>query len=266
MYRLTQLAEPYAPVYNTKFLPDDPYHMIARGILKPNSKLIQNYVTDEGEEFIESVFYPNGYDNRDEKRAVRMPKLVFERGMKFTYNKGNETSANGQTVIDLYTGLCADQKGRKDCSEAAADWLTDMTWICTSRSAFNQYIEATKDNADAAKIYFVEHYTPFPAELQVASWNRQCYEKSCHCANNWWLMGSYERNGVNITNQTELDYGRNFRAVHYDFYSTGSLPNMEPYNGDQQWYYTDKSMTLEKRQFKNAECNAFDEMNLYMDV
>ena len=44
LYRITQLAEPYAPVWGTKFLPKQPYHMIAEGSLKPNSKLVMNYV------------------------------------------------------------------------------------------------------------------------------------------------------------------------------------------------------------------------------
>ena len=29
--RLTQFAEPYAPVYNTKFLPEQPYHAVSNG-------------------------------------------------------------------------------------------------------------------------------------------------------------------------------------------------------------------------------------------
>ena len=210
-----------------------------------------------------------------------MPKVVFERGMNFTYNKKDNCkkplhgcSPNGQKVIDMYEDRCEEtpfpEVMRKDCSFAAADWLTDMTWICTMRSSIDQYVDATKDNDQAAKVYIVEHFIPFPEEMQVASWDRMCYEKSCHCANNWWLMGSYLRldgpNGVHITNQTELEYGRKFREQQYNFYATGEIPEMTHYTGDKEWYYTDKTSVLEKRKIKDVECTAFDEINLYMDV
>ena len=78
-------------------------------------------------------------------------------------------------------------------------------------------------------------------------------------------MGSYERLH-NVTDTVELEFGRRFRALHYEFYKTGELPKMSSYEGPDQWYYTDKSLNLEKKVIKAETCEMFDEMDLYLEV
>jgi carboxylesterase type B len=60
---LTQLAEPYGPVVDGKFLTKHPYYLMQEGSYKPNSKITIEYGHDEGEEFIEEIFYP-GMESR----------------------------------------------------------------------------------------------------------------------------------------------------------------------------------------------------------
>ena len=266
--RLTQFAEPYAPVYNTKFLPEQPYHAISNGKLKPNSKVVINYASDEGEEFIESVFYPNGFDDQQiEDRQSRVPKILWDHTMENVFDKGGNDTTKSDTVKEMYKKDCPIRGTPKtECGEAAADWLTDFTWTCNQRSAFDSFVSVTRDDESAAQVYIIEHFTPFPEEHHVESWHRQCYDKSCHCIGNWWLMGSYERE-ENITDPAELDYGRQFRKAHFEFYETGALPEaLEPYTGDHEWFLSTKTDSLVKKSIQKDKCDQFDTMELYMEI
>ena len=46
------------------------------------------YATNEGEEFIESVFYPNGVDHSNEKRTNRVPRFLFDPMIDDIFDKG----------------------------------------------------------------------------------------------------------------------------------------------------------------------------------
>ena len=67
-HKLFQLAEPYAPVIGTNLIPDDIYGLFKQGQVKPNLTMIVNYATHEAETFVEPIFYPFGYGNRNEQR------------------------------------------------------------------------------------------------------------------------------------------------------------------------------------------------------
>ena len=56
------------------------------------------YATNEGEEFIESVFYPNGIDHSDENRKNRVPRFLWDPMIDDIFDKG---------MISLhFTGNC----------------------------------------------------------------------------------------------------------------------------------------------------------------
>ena len=46
------------------------------------------YATNEGEEFIESVFYPNGIDHSDENRKNRVPRFLWDPMIDDIFDKG----------------------------------------------------------------------------------------------------------------------------------------------------------------------------------
>ena len=46
------------------------------------------YATNEGEEFIESVFYPNGIDHSNEDRKNRVPRLLWDLMIDDIFDKG----------------------------------------------------------------------------------------------------------------------------------------------------------------------------------
>ena len=46
------------------------------------------YATNEGEEFIESVFYPNGIDHSDENRKNRVPRFLWDPMIEDIFDKG----------------------------------------------------------------------------------------------------------------------------------------------------------------------------------
>ena len=78
--KVTQLAEPYAPLIETIHLPLDPAEMIAAGKIKPDMKLVITYGSHDGEDFIESVMYPNG-KGLLESYSVRRQLLVTSQGV-----------------------------------------------------------------------------------------------------------------------------------------------------------------------------------------
>ena len=51
------------------------------------------YATNEGEEFIESVFYPNGIDQSDERRNVRVPRFLWSYMLDDIFDKGRLSTA-----------------------------------------------------------------------------------------------------------------------------------------------------------------------------
>ena len=48
------------------------------------------YATNEGEEFIESVFYPNGIDHSNEKRTNRVPRFLWDPMIDDIFDKGKD--------------------------------------------------------------------------------------------------------------------------------------------------------------------------------
>lgn len=62
---ITQMAEPYAPVIDGESITDNTYQMIANDAIRPNTPIINEYATDEGEEFIVEVF--EGINKRKNK-------------------------------------------------------------------------------------------------------------------------------------------------------------------------------------------------------
>ena len=84
-------------------------------------------------------------------------------------------------------------------------------WACIVRDALNGY-------SGPAKIYYLEHATPWPAEMKINpdGNRRQCHEKTCHCVSEYWLFGRYNYNDA-ITDINELDYGKGFRKRNADF-------------------------------------------------
>ena len=48
----------YRPVIDGVFLKDHPFNMFQAGIAKPDGKVVIEYTADEGEQFIEEIFYP----------------------------------------------------------------------------------------------------------------------------------------------------------------------------------------------------------------
>ena len=46
------------------------------------------YATNEGEEFIESVFYPNGVDHSNNKRKNRVPRFLWDPMIDDIFDKG----------------------------------------------------------------------------------------------------------------------------------------------------------------------------------
>ena len=71
--------------------------MIAAGIVKPDMKLVITYGSDDGEDFIESVMYPFGYNNSNENRKSRVPRFLFEKLAEVFYN-----TTNAPKLLDLY--------------------------------------------------------------------------------------------------------------------------------------------------------------------
>ena len=49
---------PFSPVIDGVFLQDHPFYMFQNGIAKPDGKTVIEYAHDEGEQFIEEIFYP----------------------------------------------------------------------------------------------------------------------------------------------------------------------------------------------------------------
>ena len=89
-HMLFQLAEPYAPVVGTELIPENIYGLFKSGRVKPNLKMVINFASHEGETFIEPVFYPFGYDNRNEQRKSRVPRFLADRILKFAYSQGDD--------------------------------------------------------------------------------------------------------------------------------------------------------------------------------
>ena len=61
------------------------------------------YTTNEGEEFIESVFYPNGIDHSNEDRKNRVPRLLWDFMIDDIFDKG-KISLKSEKVKDLKLG------------------------------------------------------------------------------------------------------------------------------------------------------------------
>ena len=127
--KLQALGEPYAPVVGDKIIPKHPYDLIRDGKLKPATKLTIEYAHHEGEQFLETVFYPLE-EPVLENRHSRIPLKIWEALIYKVYG-----SADGQRIIDLYA--CREKcigSARCDCGELAEQWLTSWSWSCHIRS------------------------------------------------------------------------------------------------------------------------------------
>lgn len=261
---LVQLAEPYAPVYGTKLLAEEPFYLIQNGQLR-NSPLLMMYATNEGEEFIESVFYPNGIDDSNENRNNRVPRFLWDPMIDDIFDKGDEFAGNAVKVKKAFP---CDQKGvlpspLDECGEAAEEWLTQFTWACTTRRALNNL--ATHSNYKE-NVYHIEHDLFYPEKWPVPGWHRQCYSKSCHCIAEYYLFGSYELDENLFFSDEEIQFGKLFRQLHYDFYSMGKIPDfLGHYIGDNNWFKMNKSEIKEEPLYE-AKCDMFDSIDLYLNV
>ena len=56
------------------------------------------YATNEGEEFIESVFYPYGIDHSNEDRKNRVPRLLWDLMIDDIFDKGMISLNPPQTI------------------------------------------------------------------------------------------------------------------------------------------------------------------------
>ena len=59
------------------------------------------YASDEGEEFMESVFYGGGIENH-ENRKNRLPRLLFNKMILSSYDKNISESTAGQVNLIIY--------------------------------------------------------------------------------------------------------------------------------------------------------------------
>ena len=220
--KVTQLAEMYGPVIGSKLLAGDINALIKSGQVKPNVELIINFASDEGEDFIESIFYPLGSESGViPDRVNRVPRQTIERIFRFLYDKGDNTTVISDQLINEYSQCIENGASREndECGDEAARWITDYMWACIGRDALNNYQES-------ANIYYIEHSTPWPLEMTINpnGNRRQCHEKSCHCVSEYWLFGRYHRNDK-ISDDKELQYGVNFRRQNANFIKYGTKPD-----------------------------------------
>ena len=60
------------------------------------------YATNEGEEFIESVFYPNGVDHSNEKRTNRVPRFLWDPMIDDIFDKGKRLHSITSSFLVFY--------------------------------------------------------------------------------------------------------------------------------------------------------------------
>ena len=71
--------------------------LISAGHIKPGLDLIIFYAEHEGEDFIEEILYPFGYENQKlENRKNRAPRALFDFFIKFLY------ADDANEVLDFY--------------------------------------------------------------------------------------------------------------------------------------------------------------------
>ena len=88
-------------------------------------------------------------------------------------------------------------------------------------------------------------------------------EKTCHCVSEYWLFGDHMKRNQ-ITDQSELEFGFNFRSLTANFVRNGSVPSsVKPYAGNNQWTYLSKSLIETRELYKNV-CDLYDRIDLYL--
>ena len=81
---VTQMGEPYAPVIDGESVTDDSYQMISKNAIRPNTPIINEYATDEGEEFVVDMFILPGQVGR------RKEKISFYERLRSTLLKDSQ--------------------------------------------------------------------------------------------------------------------------------------------------------------------------------
>ena len=94
---------------------NDPcYQLIKSGSVKPNVELVINYASDEGEDFIESIFYPFGFeDQKVPNRVSRVPRNLMEKVFQLFYDRDNTTVISDK-LINQYSNCTKSETNSTD--------------------------------------------------------------------------------------------------------------------------------------------------------
>lgn len=112
--KVTQLAEMYGPIIGTKVLKEDIYQLIKSGSVKPDVELVINYASDEGEDFIESIFYPFGSeDQKVQNRVSRVPRKLMQKLFQTLYDRDN-TTVTSDKLINQYSNCTTSEINSPD--------------------------------------------------------------------------------------------------------------------------------------------------------
>ena len=124
------------------------------------------------------------FDNSNENRQSRVPRALFNKLAEVFYNE-----TNAETLLDLYpcpkvhfklfsaifrwqkvsnwkkSGLI--ESARDECGDQATDWLTDWSWACIGRHAFNRFLSLTGKND--------QPWLPFVLWRLLIGWNNDSW-------------------------------------------------------------------------------------------
>ena len=188
--KITQMGEPYAPVIDAESTTDNHFDMIINGKIRPDTAIIYEYTTAEGEEFVLDVFAAlnakfasNFYTEIGEQiispigseQAVAVPPSAFDSMLELMFGTVGSTVPDNQ-VCDCVANLspifnctadCQDAGLQEcDCLDTATRWLTTWSWTCNYRRS----IQAVED-AFLANLYTIEVDLPAPQQKQVKNYN-----------------------------------------------------------------------------------------------
>ena len=114
--KLTMIAEPFHPTWNTALLANMPYYHIANGEMH-DKPLFVDTADNEGWGFIPLVFWGIGGD------GIQVQEERFERLLQFLFGDDFDT------VLEHYKCPCP----TCECHAVADEFLTDYTWYCNLR-------------------------------------------------------------------------------------------------------------------------------------
>ena len=104
----------YGPIIGTKVLKEDIYQLIKSGSVKPDVELVINYASDEGEDFIESIFYPFGSeDQKVQNRVSRVPRKLMQKLFQTLYDRDN-TTVTSDKLINQYSNCTTSEINSPD--------------------------------------------------------------------------------------------------------------------------------------------------------